>query len=385
MHFETILVLYWFVFFWRFLIDPLKLSTSELLSKHFPHWIHLGRELRKFRFPAKDNYFVYPACIPFLSMFYPPHLLSAFLGSFFRLNNAFRILVYSELIHYLLCSFLSFRMFSQWYPAEIALFGALTLTYMAYSIKLINPCIVYTIAWIPGMFIHGYMGSISLGMALLSGYYPVLIYIFPFAVYLNPVCVLGVILGLVQLIPMLWYWPKSVRHKTKISRRFGSVPAWRFLDLVMPGYVGQVRRLFHPESVMFLGWIPLLFIPFARSRAFFICLAMVIISTGVIKPLFRNPCRALYTFSFFLVWLAVSGLFYSALTPKQVLLLTFIQAYCLLANNRIYPMFPFTEKVRPSSYWFGRKSYDKTAYTYFTGYITGDSVPRYEGGFSLCK
>ncbi len=239
------------LFFWKFLWNPYLLSTSELLSKHFAHWIFLGRELRKGNFPYKDDYFVYPACIPFLSMFYPPHLISAWLGSFFKLDRSFCILVWIELLHYLVCSFTSFAMFSQWYPADVALFGAITLTYMAYSIKLINPCIPYTIAWIPGMFIHSHMGWISCFMALLGGYYPILVYIFPFAVFSNPICAFCVIPGMIQLVPMLLYWPRSVRHKTKISRKFGSVPIWRFLDLLIPGYIGQISGLFHPESIMF--------------------------------------------------------------------------------------------------------------------------------------
>lgn len=380
MHYANVLIAYWLVFFWKFLNNPFLLSTSELLSKHFPHWIHLGKELRKGIFPYRDKYFIYPACIPFLSMFYPPHLISAWLGSFLNLDRAFSFLVSTELIHYLLCSFLSFHMFNQWYSPEIAIFGAITLTYMAYSIKLMNPCIVYTVTWIPGMFIHGHMGWISCGMALLGGYYPILVYIMPFAIYNNPICSVGILLGLPQIVSMLWYWPKSVRHKTKVSRKLGSVPAWRFLDLVMPGYIGQISGLFHPESIMFLGWIPLLFIPFAQSRAWIPCLLTLVISMGLVRPLFRNPSRALYTFCFFLIWLSVNGLHHSGL---NIMLLVFLQGFCLLINASIYPMFPFTEKVRKPSYWFSRINRDLTAYPYFTGYITGDEVKPYVGGFSL--
>lgn len=379
----AILTLYWILFFWKKLTDPLSLSTSELLSKHFPHWIHLGRELRKGRFPYRDKYFVYPVCIPFLSMFYPPHLISAWLGSFLSLDNAFKVLVWTELAHYLFGSFLSFAMFSQWYPVEVALFGAITLTYMAYSIKLTNPCITYTICWIPGMFIQGHVGWISFGIALLSGYYPILVYITPFAVYLNPICVIGALPGLLQLVPMLWYWPKSVRYKIKVSKKFGSVPLWRYLDLIIPGYIGQVRKLFHPETAMFFGWTPLMFIPFAHSKAWFPCLLAFILSLGLFRPPFRNASRVLYTFCFFFVWLSVSGLFYLELNVHQVLVLIFIQCYCLLQNSSIYPMHPFTEKIRPPSWWFKDSKRGSIGYPYFTGYIFNESVLSYAGGFSL--
>src|SRR3990167_243058 len=380
MHTGYVLTAYWLIFFWKFLWNPLSLSTSELLSKHFTHWTHLGRELRKGLFPYRDKYFVYPACIPFLSMFYPPHLISAFIGSFFKLDRAFAILVFTELLHYLLGSFLSFHMFNQWYSPEIALFGAITLTYMAYAVKLMNPCIAYTVCWIPGMFIQGYIGSISLGMALLSGYYPVLVYVFPFAVYLNPICAIGLLPGLLQIVPMLWYWPKSVRSVVKVDRKFGSIPLFRFLDLVAPGKYIQTRGLIYPESNMFMGWIPLMLLPFAHSRGWIPCLIAFVMSLGIIKSPFRNASRWLYTFSFFLVWLAVSGLFYSGF---NALYLCILQAYSLFRNSQIYPTFPYTELVKPPSYWFSKKSYDKTAYPYFTGYINNDNVPPYVGGFSL--
>ena len=383
MHYSNVLIAYWLIFFWKKLTNPLSLSTSELLSKHFPHWIHIGRSLRQGKFPYKDNYFVYPACIPFLSMFYPPHLISAFLGSFLDLDRAFSFLVSTELIHYLLGSFLSFHMFNQWYSPEISLFGAITLTYMAYSIKLINPCIAYTVCWIPGMFIQGHVGWISFGMALLSGYYPILVYITPFAVFLNPGCAFGACLGILQLVPMLWYWPKSVRANAKVSKKTGSVPTWRFIDLLIPGYKGQANGLIYPETQMFLGWLPLLFVPFSVSRAWLPCLMSFVMSLGVIRPPFRNASRFLYTFCFFLVWMAISGLNRSGLDSHALIGLFILQGYSLLRNEEAYPTHPFTEPVQPPSFWFSGRQHLPDGYPYFTGYILNESVASYKGGFSL--
>ncbi len=124
-----------------------------------------------------------------------------------------------------------------------------------------------------------------------------------------------------------------------------------------------------------------MFIPLSHSRAWIPCVISFIISMGFVRPLFRNPSRALYTLCFFLVWLSVSGLYYSGF--KHVMPLVILQGFCLLINASIYPMFPFTEKVRRPSYWFNREDYDKHTYPYFTGYITDEHVGRYKGGFSL--
>ena len=221
------LLAYHALFFRRQYLEPFRNSTGELLSTHFPHWLWIGRRIADLESWFKDEIYYYnSAGIPFLSCFYPLHLVSAFLGSFMTTDNAFKLLHYLILSHYILMSVLAYTMFHQWWSEAVSLFGAITLTYMAASQRIQNPCIAYTMAWIPGCFIEGPIGSLSLGLTILGGYWPVLAYMIPWITLNNPGCLRGIIIGLPQIIPFLLYWPKSIRHKQVFPLSFGKVPLW---------------------------------------------------------------------------------------------------------------------------------------------------------------
>ena len=120
---------YWFLFWKKFLINPFLLNTSEIASTFFPHWIWFGRQLRKGIFPAQDDiYYNLPGSIPFLSTFYPPSLIMAWLATFLKIDSAFRLYAYFILSHYLLASLFAYYLFGN-------LFCAITLIYSAYIIK----------------------------------------------------------------------------------------------------------------------------------------------------------------------------------------------------------------------------------------------------------
>jgi hypothetical protein len=180
---EAILALCLFhvVFFRRFYFgNPYWYATSSALDIQFSASRLLGDELRRGALVPNDPYF-YPRIsgIPFLSNFYPPHMMQAWVGSFLSLDHSWVLYCWGMMVHYLWASIGAYLLFSQCGP-WLAFFGAITLTPFGYAVKQ-NSCINYTVAWIPwalwGAEIHNpwVMGG-SLGMMTLAGYWPLGIY-----------------------------------------------------------------------------------------------------------------------------------------------------------------------------------------------------------------
>ena len=381
------LAAYNLIFWKKFYFTPFLNSTGELLSTFFPHWIWMSRQLRKFKFPLTDRiYYQYPSCIPFLSSFYPLHLLSSLLSSFFSLDKSFIILNSLILAHSFLGSIFAYLALIQWFSSSVSLFGAITYSYSAYMIRPNHPCIAYTMAWIPGMFIKGWIGTVSFGMAILSGYWPILLQIIPFSLILQPSIALGIVIGLPQIIGFLWYWPKSIRASNPIDTEFGKVPLWRFLDLIIPNLVrNQINGVLYFESSMFMGWIPIILYLLSNNWLIWpITLATLLFVTSIIKTPFRVPARFIYLFTVSMIIGACSGI-------KEIpLWLIVIQSACLLRNADLWPTYPFTEWQKKPSEWFkyktsivGTNRISNLKYPYFTGYIDEIRTLGYTGGFSL--
>lgn len=350
------------------------LCTSELASTYFPHWIWMGRELRKGRFPLKENiYYNYPGCIPFLSTFYPPNFLTAVVGSMLGLDQAFALFTVLILGHYLVGSLVAYWMFSQWTTPLVSLFGAITLTYSGYNIKPQTPASAFTCCWIPGLFVAGPFGCLSLGLTILAGYYPPLVYVLPLALLLNPAAALGVVIGLPQILPFLWYWPKSIRSAKKDDPNFGRLSWSKLLDLVVPtNSVTPTAGVHYPEVAMYLGIAPL-FIFHPSWWWVPLCVSMSI-TFGLISSIQRIPARALY-----LTTLSISVL---ALQNVHGIGIVFLQSFLLLQNASIYPSFPFSQWWDKPSRLYSRYPKDAT-WPNFTGYLEEERRMQYAGGFCL--
>ena len=320
------------------------------------------------KWQAKDEiYFRYPSCIPFLSMWYFPNVLVAKLSRHLSLDNSLKLYVYFILLHYLLSSFIAYKV--------MGLFGALTLTYAGYCIKPNTPSFVYTMTWMPGMLIGGWFGAFSCFMAITGGYWPILVYFMPVAAIVNPWCLLGVIPALVQIIPFAWYWPKSVRAKEKVDPKFGRLPWWKLKDLFIPSQsVGVTNGVHYPEVEMYMG-IAVLFIWHVSWWWTVITMSMLV-AIGLLRPVQRIPARAVY--------LLILGIAMVCLLPQDIqLVMTVLQGWLLLRNSSIYPSFPFSQ-------WWNKPSilYAKSAKAYNwpfnTGYLQGKKTgDYYSGAFSL--
>ena len=348
------LVIYWFIFWQKFLRNPYLLSTSEIATTNFPHWIWMGRKWRA----TDEIYYKYPASIPFMSMWYFPNVLVSKLSRYLSLDSAFKLYVYFILAHYLLASIIAYKV--------LGLFGALTLTYAGYCIKPQTPSFVYTMTWMPGMIIPGPMGIFSCFMAITGGYWPILVYFMPVAVFLNPWCLLGLIPALPQIISFLYYWPKSVRHKADTDRTLGRIPFWKLKDLILPtNNTSPTNGVHYPEMAMYMGIAPLFI--WHLSWWWIPVLISGLIGIGALPQFQRIPSRIVYLLTFSIVCIFVPN------TTNHFLCL--LQAVLLLMNNSIYPSFPFSQ-------WWDKPSkiYPKFDYT---GYLENKKINTYLGGFSL--
>ena len=169
------LAVFHFAFFRQFyFVNPWCYATSELVEQVFPSWRLLGQR-------GADDPYYYPhyGAIPFLSALYPPHRLTAWVGSRMSLDHSFLLLCGTLLCHFLWASVGGYLLFRQC-GALVAWCGAVTLTHNAYCVKQ-NSTIIYTLAWIPWLLHAAYtqqawLFGVSMGMIILAGYWPIGIY-----------------------------------------------------------------------------------------------------------------------------------------------------------------------------------------------------------------
>lgn len=205
----VIIILFHILFFYKN-YTSWCMSTSELLSTFFPSWLFIGRHLRAGRsWKNEPCYWLNFHSHPVLSSYYPVHVLTALLGTFLSLNSAFMLLARSVLLHHLFMNIGWYLFFRQTTDESTALFLSIAISYCAYFLKQ-QPCLMYTIAWFPYTLMKGWFSCIALGMMVLSGYYPLMIYLVPFTMVFNPLSLLGIVIGLPQIIPFLRYLPKTI-------------------------------------------------------------------------------------------------------------------------------------------------------------------------------
>lgn len=360
------LTVYHFIFWGSWYRNPWKLCTSEIASLWFPYLRYSkGRVLYE-----DPIYFTHPASMPVLSSFYFPQNILSFLTQKMSLDTAFRVFSYFLFSHYLLASFIAYN--------SLGLFGAITLTYSAYCIKPQTPSFVFTACWIPGMLIGGWFGAFSCFMAIVGGYWPILVYVMPVMAVVNPWCLLGVIPALLQIIPFSTYWNKSVRSGEKVDRNFGKLPWWKLKDLVWPtNLVGLTNGVHYPEVAMYVGIAPLFIWHLSWWWIPLFCSLLIVL--GILFSIQRIPSRAIYLLSFSIAFLASLNLPEASYLYKSLIL---FQAFLLLRNSSIYPSFPF------SQWWKRPSEMFKTAplincWPYFTGYIQGKQIDTYRGSFRL--
>ena len=388
-----------------------RLARSELLSTFFPTWVWQGRMWSTWRIPKYDShYWLNAHSHPVLSTYYPIHVITSWWGSFMSLDRAFKTLVLSLALHLIWGCYGWFTLINTWSVPAIALFGSITFSASGYCWKQ-QPCFQYTVAWFPwllyGIATNNYwLAGVASGMVYLTGYYPIGIQILAVASLAtiawspNPTTWLwipiGVLIGVVQLVPFLRYLPKTIR--TKENSGAGKVPWWHFASLIFPkAFRYSINGVGYWEMSYYVGLIPLFTIWYTGSRAVWLGVTAVLLMLGVCgKLLPRIPARFSYTFQFALIWCTIDGLNRLNLPTEALLCLILIQAFDLWHNNSpLLVNHPYAELYHKPSWSFNTKltryleanlgdaRVSGLPYPLFTGHINRLKTLGYSGGMQL--
>ena len=402
----TVLVLAHFLFFWRTYFKPMDFARSELLSTFFPSWIWQGRQIRQFKSWKYDPYYwLNFHSHPVLSSYYPIHVLSAWVGSFLSLDNAFKLLLWSVRLHHLVTSIAWFLTLSYFYEPTIAIFGSFILTYNAFNIKQ-QPCLVYTVTQTSLLtlgIVSGniFLSSLSFGSLLLAGYYPIGIQATLWALALTLLSQtsfvwvpIGLLVGSIQFIPFIKYLPKTIR--TKKVGLLGILKVSDFLELLWPQRVSK-HGVGYQELSFYMGLVAVLCLPFSTSRAIWIILLSALIMLGIgRKWLPRIPARFGFLLTIGLGWCATNGLSNMALTYHSLLALVFLTYFDLFwHNSTLDPHLPHSELPNRPKWAFqtalttfleaNSKGFRISGLPYplFTGHINRLQTLGYSGGMQL--
>lgn len=397
----TILLLITFnlLFFWQAWSNPFSLATSELLSTFFPSWIHQGRGEKN-----DPYYWIVDSVHPVVSFYYFPSRMLSRISSKMAIDTRFRILVFSLLIHVLCGSVGWLLLFSEFTNPLIALFGAITLNYASYNIKQ-QPCFLYTVAWFPFLLLGIAKGSIllssvSFGMILLAGYYPIGIQATLIAVcasvwWDSPLTWLpiGTLVGLPQLIPFLRYLPKTIRTN-KVSS-IGKVKLSHLFTLIFPRF-NKPKDMGFWETSCYVGIVPLVLIASSKvtSQVWVLGVASFLLAMGAFSShLPRIPARWLWAFQFALGFMAIAALQNLSLSNTVVFCLSIIQGFDLWYHNRLWPTRPYAEIPNRPSFAFNteltrflectKERVSGLPWPLFTGHINRIKTLGYSGGMQL--
>lgn len=218
-----------------------------------------------------------------------------------------------------------------------------------------------------GSLIHGWVGILSFGMAILGGYWPIIITFSPLLV-LNPVSIFGVIIALPQILPFLWYWPRSIRSKKRPDPSFGRMPVKRyFLDLRFP----ENGMIHYPEYTFGIGLCGIL--AFFHPSFWWIFALIGFIGSQGWFIIDRVPARWVYLVGISLIFCSLNAI------RDTIYALPMIvgQAFLLWKWRYQYPSFPF------SQWWRREHVYKGTDWPNNTGYMNNAGHQKYFGGFSL--
>lgn len=361
------------LFFYSVYFHPFSHSRSELLSTFFPSWIQLGRG-------SRDNFWLVPDAHPVLARFYPIHRVTAWIGAKLDLDRAFILLLYTTTLHHLWASFGWYLLLCQFFSPQVALFGTITFTYQAYHMKQ-QPCVVYTFSWLPWLLLSIQINSIifsgvCFGMILLAGYYPIGIYSTLIAVcasvwWDNPLLwiPIGIVIGLVQLVPFLRYLPKTIRKAKSVPLKPGP---W--------------------ETNFYFGITPVVLL-IINPQWRYLCLIFLMF---LLPYLFRSILPRIYQRAWILpIYLSIF-LCLPELALESVTALFILQSFDLwLHNSSLLPTRPWCElyqrpcrafKSRLVSYLQAHLGTDRVSglpYPLFTGLINNFNTLGYSGGMQL--
>ena len=244
-----------------------------------------------------------------------------------------------------------------------------------------TPCFMFTAAWIPLCLVPGWIGMLAFGMAVLGGYWPIMLAGFPIF-FFNPGCILGAVFALPQIIPFLRYYPRSIRAKKRPVPQWGKMPIKRFfVNLRWPenGMIHYPEYSFGVGLCVLLTTFSIVFPNHCQPSWWILTTLIGFIGSQGWFVLDRIPARFVFLVSFSLVMASIPAL--RSLNSHDLLGLTILQGFLLWKNRDIYPHFPFSQ-------WWRKITEHKfvgTEWPNNTGYLTGAGHQTYFGGFSLAE
>ena len=174
-----LLTIYHLILFRAFYFkNPYAYASSELLEQGFSSWLALGQAYRHGTLVTNDTYYPDYHALPFLSSFYPPHAVTAWIATFLSLNHAWILYSFTMVAHFWLASVSVYILVTAMGLAPLtAGFASVTLSTLGYAMKQ-NSSIVYTCSWVPIWVLsclmkNEWLSGTSFGLMLLAGYWPI--------------------------------------------------------------------------------------------------------------------------------------------------------------------------------------------------------------------
>ena len=349
------LILYWFIFFRRYILNPYSLATGEILSECFPNLMLAGEYWSKFKLP-KDPYWYQDDIIGvgMSSVCYPPNIIISIIMQKLSLNKAFLLYTYVFLLHFLFMSIGGYFLFGK---GILGLIGGLLCAYSGYMIKHYPPEVA-TMAWIIWILVFKspFLGGFALAISILAGYLPLALYFVYFLIFIN---FKAVLVALVLASPFLYrvfrYFRKSALTKTTFEDKIiiGTVPKWKILNFFLPlnlrhyiNGVGFWENSFYMSPVI-------LFSLFSFSTWWLGVLisGMFLFSVTAFKLfhkfMHRIPARWGHMVTLCLIFTTIDGLSKFPIHIQYIAL--GITALCLLENRNLMSYYPFHQPaIKPS-------------------------------------
>ena len=211
---------------------------------------------------------------------------------------------------------------------------------------------------------------------------------------------LGLLIGGIQILQAVSYYPKSIRAGKTYAQltEIGKVSPLQFLrGLLRPLPIRMVDGLFSPEITASVGITGLLMASLTRDvRLWGLLAVFILLATGgwlfrlTMRVQLRLPARWTYFAGLTLAVMATLGFHQvSLLSPWRPILLWSQVAYLLLIHPRLWPMEPFVQRwERPSQACRGHdsltaKRVQGLPYPCTTGQIHHIRTLGYNGGSQL--
>lgn len=299
----------------NFFKNPFYYFSADIAEVYYPWWVFLNRAIRSFELPVLNRYWFFGS-LPFAalesSLYYPPYILIQFLfNSNINLDLAYFFHFGIEILHYLLASitFYSLCRFGLKLNKKASIFGGVIYACSGVFIgRFVHTVVILNLSWLPAIYLFLLLISerkkikyavgltISLIMVITSGHPQIIFYIISFSLFTAVYLLLFstpdrkkilffliagsfVFSALIAAPKLLLTYELSqnierTTDETTIYNLYNSIHPVYYLTLFVPylfgkhvvGYWGSDYPWGNWENFIYIGIIPILFLPFSFTR-----------------------------------------------------------------------------------------------------------------------